>query len=972
MAEAGPDQRVDANSIVTLSGDASDEGGAITRYAWTQIAGTRVTLENADTPTATFISPALSADETLVFELRVTDDEGAETVDRVEISVAAAMEALLITAVAPQFGLPGDSVSVFVEGADESFVVLLNGEEILPESVSEDFGVVTLRLPDSVSSGPLQVRQGNVSSNNVWFSVSENGVVSPDEDEIATDELGNRTAIGYIVVLLDKANDTLEEAERLAALVAGDVVGRIDLINAWQIGVNADSLAVLEAIAANLEAESSVRYTLLDIEVAADEIDWSGDPDRTDQRSRNAVEEAVALYESQVHPTEEGKVRPFFMALGVSEQGIDFTHPDFSGYAADGAGSSGNVAIYASQSSDGHGSNVTGVIAAELGDLGNAGPIRALSDVHGGANINVGIGGGQWAIGRLASANQQLEAGARVINWSWGLHRAGAENCAGNALITDIVPEKTFAGYASAFDTFFTNLEQHYPNAVIVASAGNGATDAGNATNRMPTAIDSHQLIVVGAHTSGGSVNDSLNEDDEAGSGSATACFDTSVIADVKRAAYSNYGERVDITASGSIMGLTNDSHVVGNRGSSYAAPLVSATVALMQSVNPNLTPAGIKDMLRRSAFPVENKVKLAGTSGKTVFTRALTLAESAANAGNGARLNMEGAIRAALDSLSEDTLTITDPVTVVLEPGTEEITRAVSFTIPADGPVFDKVDIMFLVDVSGSYTDDLATFRERADELINAFDEAGANVQIGLASFSDFPEGGFGDSIDYPFRLDQPLTSDFERVKSALEVLTILSGSDVEESQLEALFQTAQNESGWRTGGLPLIFLATDAAFHNSDDEPGYPGTGYAATLAALNARGIRVFGLQSGGGIFDVLEIVDATGGDAFDLSRDSSEIVEAVQNALSGTNERVNITLEPFGDFAGLVKSVTPKVEGASAGDPITDVGPGDTVAFDVVFARGSFTAGNTRTFSFRLSVIADDVATIQEVPVTVILN
>ena len=75
-ANAGSDQTVDENAEVTLSGTGSDSDGSIASYTWIQTTGTSVTLTNANSASATFTAPDISADETLLFELKVTDDEG--------------------------------------------------------------------------------------------------------------------------------------------------------------------------------------------------------------------------------------------------------------------------------------------------------------------------------------------------------------------------------------------------------------------------------------------------------------------------------------------------------------------------------------------------------------------------------------------------------------------------------------------------------------------------------------------------------------------------------------------------------------------------------------------------------------------------------------------------------------------------------------------------------------------------------
>lgn len=334
-----------------------------------------------------------------------------------------------------------------------------------------------------------------------------------------------------------------------------------------------------------------------------------------------------------------------------------------------------------------------------------------------------------------------------------------------------------------------------------------------------------------------------------------------------------------------------------------------------------------------------------------------------------------------ALSSTATVTITV-EPVSefpsdeeklVVIEKGEDDISKAIGSLIPEIGSVFSKVDIMFIVDVSGSYSDDLSIFRAKANELIAAFAAAGADVKIGLSSFSDFPRSPYGASFDYPFRLDQALTSEYDTVVTAINNLRILSGSDGPESQLTALYETAQAVAGWRDGSLPVIFLATDARFHNSDEESAYPGRGYTETLAALRALGAKVFGLQSGGTISDVTEVVTATDGLSFSLSRNSAEIVAAIEDAIDDTAKDLTIKLEPLGDYAGLVKSITPKgVAGAKAGDPLRNINAGDNVEFDVVFTRGIFAAGAPKTLKFRLQVIAEGSAVIKNIPITVELR
>ena len=86
IAAAGPDQAVLPEAAVTLDGTgSSDFDGTIASYAWTQAAGTPVTLTGADSATPSFTAPASTG--TLTFQLEVTDNEGKTGSDLVNVIV---------------------------------------------------------------------------------------------------------------------------------------------------------------------------------------------------------------------------------------------------------------------------------------------------------------------------------------------------------------------------------------------------------------------------------------------------------------------------------------------------------------------------------------------------------------------------------------------------------------------------------------------------------------------------------------------------------------------------------------------------------------------------------------------------------------------------------------------------------------------------------------------------------------------
>ncbi len=89
-ADAGIDQTVAPQSKVSLDGSHSgDSDGNIVAYSWKQVSGKSVTISNANSAIAKFTAPKARRGQaaTLVFELSVTDNQGAKGADQVTIMV---------------------------------------------------------------------------------------------------------------------------------------------------------------------------------------------------------------------------------------------------------------------------------------------------------------------------------------------------------------------------------------------------------------------------------------------------------------------------------------------------------------------------------------------------------------------------------------------------------------------------------------------------------------------------------------------------------------------------------------------------------------------------------------------------------------------------------------------------------------------------------------------------------------------
>jgi hypothetical protein len=248
-----------------------------------------------------------------------------------------------------------------------------------------------------------------------------------------------------------------------------------------------------------------------------------------------------------------------------------------------------------------------------------------------------------------------------------------------------------------------------------------------------------------------------------------------------------------------------------------------------------------------------------------------------------------------------------------------------------------ERADVVFLIDVTASMGAEIeAVRRGLRDRIAPTIYARVPDTEFAVATFGDYPVSPFGSPGDNPYELFLPMTSDLARVQAAMNTITLGSGGDGPESQVEALYQVATGEgrSGFYTdpsgrrvfaewvppslgcprGGfgypcfredaLPIVFLFTDNDFHNGPggSEPYLPvlsGTTpatYEQAVAALRERGIRVVGFWSGGDRIsrDVLRV--ATDTEA--VARDGSPLVFNIGANGERLDERV---VEAIQDFA-----------------------------------------------------------------------
>ena len=522
----------------------------------------------------------------------------------------------------------------------------LNGERLAQQQVGSDGESLQLQVDvNGKRSGPLVLEQQGRQSNPVWLSLGSSHVVAATEDEVAENMDGLTSYVDLVSVVIEEEYDGLEEAERLAEKYDAKVVGMIPPLNTYQLRLAAKNLDERDATVLRLGGEVSVDAVVIEESGAEDgiEADTASAPPADNQEwAANRFLDAVNFYQRRLQQ-DSGDVQTHPIRIGIIERDVDFDAPDFSDYTGDDCrADSRRLCLYAPDADqpDGHGSTVSGILAAAWDKGGNSGFLRGLDDVGPGFDVIVGRDSDAGITANIAASVNMVEDGVRVLNWSWGTHRVGAIDVNGDPIDSLVRSGIAMSGYEELLEEFFLWLREEHPNVVVVNSAGNGSSFSGRDEYRLPSSFVTDQLFVVGGHQ--------RSEKDVPVDDAAYA---------VKRKA-SNIDMRVDITAAACVRASTAKADEEGevHCGTSYATPLVTGLLAAMLSINPELEPDQLRMLLRRSAMTIGEEYDFEPTEGDDL-TAPILPSERAndlnnPDVGHSARLDMYKALDLTVQSL--------------------------------------------------------------------------------------------------------------------------------------------------------------------------------------------------------------------------------------------------------------------------------------------------------------------------------
>ena len=430
-------------------------------------------------------------------------------------------------------------------------------------------------------------------------SATRAGYKTPDAALVVqTEQWGSAPANQLLLVFEDHVSKA--EAKTKIGQLGGVVVGELETINLYQLEVQSRSEAELSALidtALSLDGVESAfpNVTLYGKALAGSSCTPLSDPVFSDPNNAShykaiGMEDAWRIIKSSGISLNKVKV-------GVLDSALYVGSGEYNGKVKlDGDQTSEPEKNYNNAVINGglnHGTMVTNVIGADHENGGMVGIAAILQEklsikvknLYDGKTSDPAAydenditqatlyeNGTEYTytMKALVYLKEQIDSGATVINCSYGPD----------------LPREKYQWISQAYEKFFKEIYKTHPDVVFVAAAGNEGRDpltngALSGSNYFPGGMKLPNLVTVGA----------LNNDGSRAEFSNFAASDTA---------------EITLSAPGVDMLLGTDAqgHPIKASGTSFAAPQVTAAIALIQSINPGLDAGQIKALLTETASP--------------------------------------------------------------------------------------------------------------------------------------------------------------------------------------------------------------------------------------------------------------------------------------------------------------------------------------------------------------------------------
>ncbi len=221
------------------------------------------------------------------------------------------------------------------------------------------------------------------------------------------------------------------------------------------------------------------------------------------------------------------------------------------------------------------------------------------------------------------------------------------------------------------------------------------------------------------------------------------------------------------------------------------------------------------------------------------------------------------------------------------------------------------SLDLVFLIDSTGSMGDDIANVKTNVNTLIDDITNRFKDYRIAVMDYKDYPQSPYGDPSDYTYQVRTSFANtNSTAAKAAINGLSASGGNDWPESVYSALDAAVSGTvlGGWRPDPVERnIFVLGDAPGH--DPEP-FPG-GKSSTTVLAKARSttlpIHVHTLLVGTDT-DAEAMFGSISGATGGLARQAANASEVSPGLTAIVNEIDTNPRLPRGDIASFLPAFT----------------------------------------------------------------
>ena len=458
---------------------------------------------------------------------------------------------------------------------------------------------------------------------------SVSSLYEPSEDEIIMDNVAMGHVDGVLIIFFTK-EATDEQIIEVIESVDGELIGKELSLNEYQIRIADADLEKLEKTAEKILENSCVldakvdRIYALTQGMTTTNDPWleSGEFDILDWDEKNPSGNNWWLEATKVPSAWDYSEYFSTINVGIVDDGIDIDHEDLAGV---------NIEILNPELCDDgsdHGTHVTGIMMAEANNgIGIAGVLSNVNgyfvDVYANAEQEANYVAMTDMLQGIADCCEKVGHDEKiVVNLSSGLMYTGV----------DFVQSIISADAAQdAMSMIALMLYNDYQNFIIVQAAGNDAVDSFMCNGFFASMDEDNVDAFLASHPAYASC---MTTEDIMGSVMVVAAVEKPYGGEYYLTYFSNYGHTITVAAPGSAIYSTvvaegPNGAYDSMSGTSMAAPLAASITAMAWSVNQDLKPAEIKQIIIDSAtVPV-----YPGTSGDTAECYYMIDAEAAVEA---------------------------------------------------------------------------------------------------------------------------------------------------------------------------------------------------------------------------------------------------------------------------------------------------------------------------------------------------